>query len=241
MKPLILTIALAAAFLPLLFKPGNKKKFALSWLSSALGIFVFSLFVPFVFPVGNDLRTEFPLVPGLDEYIHLFPIHISLAWGAVAAFVSSFVFACIYLKKRTASSDRLSYCSNLLGIIFCSLATIIGTVWAKHSWGTYWNWDPREISVVFMLLIYIAYFLLRSSLGKTTMTAKGLSAGYSVMAGIAMPFFMFILPRTVSGLHPMSGGSFLDSAPLLGSFALSLFASTNLIVSLLYFLNLRKK
>ena len=239
-KPLLITLALGIAFIPLCFRSVKKFRGGLVWLAVSVALFVVSIVIPFCFPVGKDLNSAFPLVPGLDEYIRLFPIHIALAWASVISFVSSFVYAVLYLKKRTKRTDRTSYNSNLLGIVFCSLATIVGAVWAKHSWGEYWNWDPRQVSVVFMLFIYFAYFLLRSSVGKTTSTAKSLAAGYSIMAGIAMPVFMFILPRTVQGLHPTSGASLLDSFPLLCSFSFSLFSVTTLLLALLNFLNIKK-
>ena len=36
--------------------------------------------------------------------------------------------------------------------------------WARQAWGSYWNWDPRETSIFFLLLIYAAYLALRSAI-----------------------------------------------------------------------------
>ncbi|RPI97538.1 MAG: cytochrome C biogenesis protein, partial [Spirochaetales bacterium] len=81
------------------------------------------------------------------------------------------------------------------------LATASGSVWAKLMWGSYWNWDPRQTSIVILLLIYSAYFSLRSALeGKP---ARGrLSAAYIIIAMTAMPFFVFVVPRVFPSLHP---------------------------------------
>ncbi len=47
-----------------------------------------------------------------------------------------------------------------LGFLFCIIATVSGSIFAKATWGgSYWNWDPRETSIFVLLLIYGAYFV----------------------------------------------------------------------------------
>lgn len=88
-------------------------------------------------------------------------------------------------------------------MIFCILATVTGAVWAKFAWGTYWNWDPRQTSIFALLLIYGAWFALRSSIESEEKRAT-LSAVYSIIAFVTVPFFIFIMPRIMKGLHPGS-------------------------------------
>jgi heme exporter protein C len=68
-------------------------------------------------------------------------------------------------------------------------------------WGSYWNWDPRETSIFFLLLIYGAYLALRSALDDEERRAR-LSAVYSVLAFVAVPFLIFVVPRLYFTLHP---------------------------------------
>ena len=98
-------------------------------------------------------------------------------------------------------------------MMFCVLATVTGSIWAKFNWGSFWNWDPRETSIFILLLIYGAYFALRSALGSDEIRAR-LSAVYSILAGLTAPFFIFIMPRIVSGLHPGAKGDTAGSTPV---------------------------
>ena len=50
-------------------------------------------------------------------------------------------------------------------------------------------------------MIYGAYFALRSALDTDEKRAT-LSAVYSIIAGVTVPFFIFIMPRIVASLHP---------------------------------------
>jgi heme exporter protein C len=52
-----------------------------------------------------------------------------------------------------------------------------------------------------LLLIYAAYFALRSSIDGEERRAT-LSAVYAVIAGVTVPFFIFVMPRIVASLHP---------------------------------------
>ncbi|MEK6566782.1 MAG: cytochrome c biogenesis protein CcsA, partial [Bacteroidota bacterium] len=110
--------------------------------------------------------------------------------------------------------DVKSVSSAGLGFMFCFLATVTGSVWAKFNWGEFWNWDPRETSIFILLLIYAAYFALRSSLDNEELRAR-LSAVYSLVAGLTVPFFIFVMPRIMTGLHPGAAGDVEGKGPVL--------------------------
>jgi heme exporter protein C len=97
--------------------------------------------------------------------------------------------------------------------MFCILATLTGAVWAKFNWGSYWNWDPRETSIFVLLLIYGAYFSLRSAV-ETEEKRATLSSAYSIIAAVTVPFFIFIMPRIMTGLHPGAKGDPEGAGPV---------------------------
>jgi heme exporter protein C len=69
------------------------------------------------------------------------------------------------------------------------------------SWGSFWNWDPRETSIFILLLVYAAYFALRSAIEQPERRAA-LGSVYALLAFITVPFFIFIVPRVYASLHP---------------------------------------
>ena len=136
-----------------------------------------------------------------------------MSWLSVLAFFMSMWYGIGYLRKKDMKYDIKSATAAELGFVFSILATITGSIWAKFSWGSFWNWDPRETSIFVLLLIYGAYFALRSALEIEERRAS-LSAVYSVVAFVTVPFFVFIMPRIMFSLHPGGGGS---PAPILNS------------------------
>ncbi|HUN64982.1 MAG TPA: cytochrome c biogenesis protein [Bacteroidota bacterium] len=156
-----------------------------------------------LFPVvpAPQSWNEFPVIPGLGEKARILFFHVPMSWVTVVAFLTSMVFSIRYLRSKETADDLKAVASAGLGLLFCVLATITGSVWAKFNWGSFWNWDPRETSIIVLLLIYGAYFALRSAIPSDEKRAA-LSAVYAVIAGVTVPFFIFIVPRIIGSLHP---------------------------------------
>lgn len=146
---------------------------------------------------------EFPYIIGLEQNAKIIFFHVPTAWLTVIAFLMSTIYSINYLRKKNLDDDAKSYSAAQLGMVFCILATITGAVWAKFAWGSFWSWDPRQTSIFALLLIYGAWFALRSAIESEDKRAT-LSAVYSIIAFLTVPFFIFIMPRIMTGLHPGS-------------------------------------
>ena len=146
---------------------------------------------------------EFPYIMGLEQNAKIIFFHVPTAWLTVIAFLMSTVFSVQYLRTKNLDYDAKSYAAAQLGMIFCILATVTGSVWSKFAWGSFWSWDPRQTSIFALLLIYGAWFALRSSIESEERRAT-LSSVYSMIAFVTVPFFIFIMPRIMKGLHPGS-------------------------------------
>lgn len=137
----------------------------------------------------------------LGEVSRIFYFHVPFAWVAVLGFLTSMINSILYLKNHLFEHDIKAVCASRLGFLFCFLALISGMVFAKYSWGTFWNWDPRETSVFILILIYGAYFALRSAIDNEKRRAVFASV-YSILAFCSVPFFVFVVPRVFQSLHP---------------------------------------
>lgn len=137
--------------------------------------------------------------PGQTSRILFF--HVPQAWIATLSFLLSMIASCIYLAKRSAKTDYLALSAAELGLLFCILATASGSIFAKATWGSFWNWDPRQTSIVILLMIYGAYFALRSAVPDPE-KRRVFAAVYSILAFVTVPFLVFVVPRITASLHP---------------------------------------
>lgn len=142
-----------------------------------------------------------PPAEGLGYLVRIAFFHIPVAWVSVLAFLLAAWWAYRYLQTRSSIYDRKSSVSAMLGLVFCLLATISGAIFAKLTWGAYWNWDPRQTCIFVLLLLYGAYMTLRSSIEDEEQKAK-VSAVYALFSFVSVPLLVFILPRLYFSLHP---------------------------------------
>jgi heme exporter protein C len=127
--------------------------------------------------------------------------HVPMSWVAFLAFFIAAVHSALYLRRRRIENDEAAAGAARLGLVFCTLATITGSIFARVMWNSYWNWDPRETSIVLLLLVYGAYLGLRGAIEDPERRAS-LSAAYALIAFVTVPFLMFAVPRMYASLHP---------------------------------------
>ena len=164
----------------------------------------------------------------------IFYIMVPSGWLAMLSFVIIFVSSILYLTKREGKWDILAYCAAEIGIIFTTLALIVGSIWAKPIWGVWWDWGtPRLTSTLVLWFIYLAYFMARSFATEESRGAR-FAAVVGIIGFIDIP--IIILATTLwRGMHPgllifQEGG--LDPAMKL-TLMVSIFAFTALYSLLL--------
>lgn len=177
-----------------------------------------------------------PPAKGMGEAVRIVFFHVPMAWLAVVAFVMNAYWGAMYLKAKDMRKDYLSGKSAQLGMVFVLLACASGAVFSKLTWGAYWNWDPRQTTILVLILIYGAYLTLRSAINNEQKRAR-ITAVYSLFSCLTVPFLVFIIPRLYFSLHPSplinSGGS-VDMEPvMLMTLLLGVLDATLLYVRLL--------
>ena len=152
--------------------------------------------------------------------IAVFHIPCSIV-GLVATIVGVW-FALRYLRLRDLRDDIKSSVSLSLALLLWCLTTVTGAVFAKAEWGAYWSWDIKQISIVLLLLIYMAYFALRAAVDDARKRAA-VSAAYTLFALVAVPFLTLVLPNsTPNTLHPKNTVFSVEYWVVLGAFSLGL-------------------
>ncbi|MDQ2687655.1 MAG: cytochrome c biogenesis protein [Armatimonadota bacterium] len=111
-------------------------------------------------------------------------------------------YAVRYLWKRDLRDDIKSSVSFGLALLFWTLTTVTGAIFARVEWGQYWSWDVKQTSILMLLLIYCAYFALRAAIDDPRKRAA-VSAVFTLFALLAVPYLTLILPNnTPNTLHP---------------------------------------
>lgn len=130
----------------------------------------------------------------------IFYIHAPAAWVALLAFAVTGLLSGLYLWLKDRRLDLGAAASAEIGVAFSVVMLTTGPLWGKPVWGTWWTWDARLTSTLFIFLLFLGYLVLRGALSDPEVRAR-----YSAVLGIlAVPLVVFIhvtvyLFRT---LHP---------------------------------------
>ena len=99
---------------------------------------------------------------GFDA-VRLMYLHVPTAWVAYLAFGVTALASLLWLIPRTRDTtwDLLAGASAEVGVLFTGLTLILGALWGKPAWGTWWEWDARLTTTAILFFLYLGYLALR--------------------------------------------------------------------------------
>lgn len=161
----------------------------------------------------------------------IFYVHVPAAWSALLAISVTGLLSILYLWLKDRRIDLAAAASAEVGVAFATVMLTTGPIWGKPIWGTWWTWDARLTSTLFLFLLFVGYLVLRGVLVDPGVRGR-LSAVIGILGMMLVPFihltvYMF---RT---LHP-APIVLKPSAPSLpGSMLITLMSSLG-VFTLLY-------
>ena len=149
----------------------------------------------------------FPFLNILEETIRNLFFHVPMWFGMMLLLLASMIYSIQVLRKpQEQLSDFKAESLAVVGLIFGVLGILTGALWAKNTWGSYWSWDVKQNTSAVGVLIYLAYFVLRSSIEAEDTRAR-IAAVYNIFAFAALIPLLYVIPRMTDSLHPGMGGN----------------------------------
>jgi heme exporter protein C len=128
----------------------------------------------------------------------IFYIHVPLAVvGAYGSAILLFIGCLSFLITRKLKWDQFAACSAEMGVVFTTAQLLTAMMWAKPIWGAWYVFDSRGTLQIVLLLIFVAYFMLRSYLPDREKRAKLCSVfGLLGMVDVPINYLSIYLFRT---------------------------------------------
>src|SRR5215813_3293939 len=166
----------------------------------------------------------------------IFYFHVPCAWVAFAAFGLVAISGAFYLWFGQQVWDDLGYAAAEVGMLFCTLVLITGSIWAKPIWGTWWTWDSRLTTTLVLWLLYGGYLMLRTIADEVPQVGR-LAAVVGIVAAADVPVII-VSVRLWRTIHPAvivtrQGGHGLEDPRMIATLLVSMAAFTILFVWLL--------
>src|SRR5262245_34137363 len=159
----------------------------------------------------------------------IFYIHVPLAViGAYGSAVLLFIGSLMFLITRDLKWDRFGATSAEMGIVFTSAQLLTAMMWAKPIWGAWYVFDSRGTLQIVLLLIYVAYVMLRSYLPDREKRAK-LCAVFGLLGMVDVPInylsiYLFRTQHPQPVISPGGGGvdAYMGLTLLMSAIAITL-------------------
>ncbi len=116
----------------------------------------------------------------------IFYFHLGSVTAGFLAILVVLIAGIAYLRTNSRAWDRVAEASAEIGVVFCTIVLISGSIWARPIWGVWWTWDPRLTSFVILWFIYVAYLMLRASARDDPRVAR-FSAVFGIVGAIDVP------------------------------------------------------
>ena len=126
------------------------------------------------------------------DAVRLLYLHAPTAWIAYLAFGVTALGSALWLWPRTRSIvwDRVAGASAEIGVIFTALTLVLGSLWGRPTWGTYWAWDARMTSELILLFLYFGYMALRHAIDDARRADRA-SAVLALVGVVNVPIIYF--------------------------------------------------
>ncbi len=138
-----------------LASPRHFYRIAGQWIPWLAGIF----FVLLVWGLYESLFVA-PTDYQQGESYRIIFIHVPAAWMSMFIYFIMAVAGAINLVWRMKMAEVVLVASAPIGAAFTFLALVTGSLWGKPMWGTWWVWDARLTSELFLLFLYLGIIAL---------------------------------------------------------------------------------
>ena len=135
----------------------------------------------------------------MGEVQRIMYVHVPTAWNSMLGYTVAFGFAIASLWSGRSRWDALLTATVEVGLVLNCLLLIQGSIWARKTWGVWWDWDVRLTTSLIMFLLFAGVLVLRSFVQDPERRATW-SAVATILAFVDVPLVYFCV-RWWRSLH----------------------------------------
>jgi heme exporter protein C len=126
----------------------------------------------------------------MGETQRIMYVHVPTAWFALVAMTLAFASAVVFLFSGGYDWDARMEASIEVGVVLAFLLCCQGAIWAKPTWGVWWDWDPRLTTTAVLLFAFLGILALRKFVDDPHRRATW-SAVATIIAYVDVPIVYF--------------------------------------------------
>jgi heme exporter protein C len=138
-------------------------------------------------------------------------VHVPTAWNWMIAVVFAFICAIAFLYKSELKWDARLEAGLEVSALLAFLLCCQGAIWAKPTWGVWWDWDPRLTTTAVLLFSLLGILALRRFVDDPIKRAIW-SAVATIIASIDLPI-VYMSVKWWNSLHQQQSTPNTVSSP----------------------------
>ncbi len=183
-------------------------------------------FINSIFFILLLVALSFALILSPADYlqgdsVRIMYVHVPAAWIGLASFsfiallsLINFIFKIKYFSLITKSIAPI-------GLMFTCIAIITGSIWGQPTWGTFWAWDARIISMSILAFFYFLFICVHKLFSDQEI-ADRISSIIAIFGAINIPIIKYSV-NWWNTLHQPASIKILGSSTIHSSMLLPLF------------------
>ena len=126
----------------------------------------------------------------MGQVYRIMYVHVPTAWNWMIAVLFALFAAVAFLFRNDLKWDARLEAALEVGSLFAFLLCCQGAIWAKPTWGVWWDWDPRLTTTAVLLFAFLGILALRKFVEDPAKRAI-LSSVATIIASIDLPIVYF--------------------------------------------------
>jgi heme exporter protein C len=168
------------------------------WKYLCIALMYYTLLAGLLLPV--------PKLDILHESIRNLYYHVPMWFGMTILLGGSLFHSLRFLAKGRLDDDQRAASLVVVAVTFGLAGLLTGMQWARVTWGSWWNNDPKQTGAAIGMLMYLAYLVLRGAIDDVDRKARVAAVANVIFFAVYVPM-IFVVPRLTDSLHPGSGGN----------------------------------
>jgi len=157
-------------------------------------------------PAGFVFKAEpQKLPPALQSWLFLPHVSAYMLSYMILAKAAVQGLADLFARRRSqdtgVSYELAAYRMVRLGFPLLTLGLVLGAWWGNRAWGSYWNWDPKELWSLVTWLVYLGYLHFRHMYGTRHRTVNSVLVVGGAVAIVVTLLWVNLASLFASGLH----------------------------------------
>ncbi len=132
----------------------------------------------------------------------IFYFHVPVAMSSFIALIFTAFYGVRYLMTRDEGYDVRAKTATEVAVVFMIATMVTGVPWTRFEWGVWWSWEPRLTTYLILILMAIAYFVLRTAFSDSEKRCSYASV-FGIIMFIDAPICFMITRLIPSSTHPV--------------------------------------